>query len=79
VGVAEIIKPHLEKDRIAQDCNRSLLAAARDGRSTMIEWLFENGANDPNITDVIGRTPLRTAEEKGYKEVILLLKKYGAK
>lgn len=77
VGMADILKPHLNKERIAADCNRSLQAAARDGHTNMIEWLFVNGADNANAKDVLGRTPLKIAEAKGYTEVVMLLKKHG--
>ncbi|MEO5681726.1 MAG: ankyrin repeat domain-containing protein [Chitinophagaceae bacterium] len=79
VGMADIVKPHINSDKLSPDCNRSLQAAARDGHITMIEWLFANGVDNASQKDVLGRTPLKIAEEKGYTEVIMLLKKHGAK
>lgn len=78
VRMADIVKRHIEKERIAGNCNRSLQAAARDGKTEMIEWLFANGVDNPNTKDVLGRTPLQLADEKGYKEAVTLLKKHGA-
>jgi ankyrin repeat protein len=78
VSMADMVKPYLDKQKIAGNCNRSLQAAARDGNTAMIEWLFANGANNPNTKDVFGRTPLQLADEKGYKEATMLLKKHGA-
>ncbi len=78
VGMADIVKPHINSDRLSADCNRSLQAAARDGHTAMIEWLFANGVDNPSTKDILGRTPLKIAEEKGYTAVIMLLKKHGA-
>lgn len=77
-AMADMVKPHISKDRLAKDCNRSLQAAARSGHTAMVEWLFANGVESPDAKDVLGRTPLKIAEENGHKEVILLLKKHGA-
>ncbi len=78
VSIADMVKPHIDDKRIAGNCNRSLQAAARGGNTSMIEWLFANGADDPNTKDVLGRTPLQIASEKNYKEAVMLLKEHGA-
>jgi ankyrin repeat protein len=78
VTMADMVKPHINAERIAANCNRSLQAAARGGNTEMIEWLFANGADDPNTKDVLGRTPLQMAEEKGHTETAVLLKEHGA-
>jgi hypothetical protein len=79
VSMAEAIRPHIDKDKISNDCNRSLQAAARDGHAPMIEWLFSNGAQNTDTKDVLGKSPLQLAEERGHKEAAMVLKKYGAK
>jgi hypothetical protein len=78
IGMADIVKPHITGERLSRDCNRSLQAAARDGHITMIEWLFANGVDNPSAKDVLGKTPLKIAEEKGHSEVVMLLRKHGA-
>ncbi|MEO6001064.1 MAG: ankyrin repeat domain-containing protein [Chitinophagaceae bacterium] len=78
IGMAELVKPHIIKDRLAKDCNRSLQAAARSGHTIMVEWLLANGVDNPDAKDILGRTPLKIAEENGHNEVMLLLKKRGA-
>ena len=78
VSIAGILKPSINSDVLSRDCNRSLQAAARDGHVQMIEWLFANGVDNPNVKDVLGRTPLVIAEEKGHKAAVALLKKHGA-
>lgn len=79
IALAQHIKPHLKTETLNGDFNRSLHAAARHGRLEMLDWLLKNGVSNPNTKDVLGRTPLRSAEEKGFKEAVLMLKKYGAK
>ena len=78
VGMADIVKPHINSDRLSKDCNRSLQAAARDGHIIMIEWLFANGVDNPSTKDILGKTPLKIAAEKGYSEAVSLLRKHGA-
>jgi hypothetical protein len=78
ISIADIVKPLISSDRLSADCNRSLQAAARDGHTTMIEWLFANGVDNPSVKDILGRTPLKIAEEKGNSEVIMLLRKHRA-
>ena len=79
VDLAALVKPHIDKERISKDCNRSVHAAAGSGRVLMLEWLFANGADNPNTKNVLGKSPLQIAEERNYKEVVMLLKKHGAK
>jgi len=78
VHMASLVKPHINKEKISNDCNRSIHAAVGTGHTSMVEWLFKNGADDPNIKNFQSKTPLQIAEEKGYKEVAELLKKHGA-
>ncbi|MBC7914958.1 MAG: ankyrin repeat domain-containing protein [Pyrinomonadaceae bacterium] len=79
IDTAEMIKPHLEKETLVNVCNKSLVAAVGHGNTSMIEWLFSNGANNPNVKNVLGNSLLQIAEKNEKKDVILLLKKYGAK
>jgi len=44
----------------------------------MTKWLFENGKVNPNVEDALGKRPLTTAIEKGFKEVAEELRKRGA-
>ena len=75
--IANIVRPHIS--RVAIDSNKALHAAAREGHLSMTKWLLKNGVDDPNTLDIFGNTPLQTAEKKGYKEAVILLKKYGGK
>jgi hypothetical protein len=77
--MAAFIKPNIDKEKISGDCNRSVQAAVAHNKASMVEWLFANGANDPNQKNFMGKTPLEIAEEKSFKEVAAVLKKYGAK
>jgi ankyrin repeat protein len=79
IDMAAVVVPQLLKERIANDCNRSLQAAARSGDATMIEWLLTHGADNLNVKDVFGKTPLQIAEEKNFREAVVVLKKFGAK
>lgn len=77
VAMAELLKPHLPRE--AKDYNQSLSAAVRDGHLAMTKWLFANGAINPNVADALGKTPLRTAVEKGFGEVAEELRLHGAR
>lgn len=78
ITMADMVKPHIIKDRLPKDCNRSLQAAARSGHITMAEWLFANGVDNPDAKDILGKTPLKIAEENEHNDMVLLLKKHGA-
>lgn len=52
--------------------------AAEQGNKALVKVLLDNGA-DTKIKDDQGRTPLKIAEEKGYKEIVDLLRGRGAK
>ena len=41
IGMADIVKPHLIKDRLAQDRNRSLQPAAGSGDVIMVECCLQ--------------------------------------
>jgi hypothetical protein len=75
VAIAELIKPHLGQRAPAY--SQALSAAVRDGHLAMTRWLFENGEVDPNVPDALGKRPLTTAIEKGFREVADELRKHG--
>ena len=76
VAIAELLKPHLEP--LPGIYTQALGAAVRDGHLAMTKWLFENGKVNPNVEDALGKRPLTTAIEKGFKEVAEELRKRGA-
>ena len=76
VAMAELLKPHLAPE--AKSYNQALSAAVRDGHLAMTQWLFKNGDVNPNIEDALGKRPLATAIEKGFKDVAEELRKHGA-
>jgi ankyrin repeat protein len=77
IKMADLMKQHLSN--ASADCNHAIHPAIRSGQLAMIDWLFQNGADDPNILDFKKLTPLQAAEKKGSQEMVALLKKYGAK
>lgn len=76
VAIAELIKPHLGQQSRAY--SQALSAAVRDGHLAMTRWLFENGEVDPNLPDALGKRPLATAIDRGFREVADELRKRGA-
>jgi len=50
--------------------------AAANWEENLVELLLAKGAN-VNAVDKHGRTPLGLASEKGYKEIVELLRKHG--
>lgn len=74
--MGEILKQHVIA---AADFNQALHSAVRNGHVEMSKWLLKNGVDDPNTNDFAGNTPIQTAEKKGVKEMVDLLKKYGGK
>jgi hypothetical protein len=77
VTMAESLKPHLARE--AKDYTQALSAAVRDGHLAMTTWLFENGTVNPNVADALGKRPLTTALEKGFKDVADELRRRGAR
>ena len=75
--MAEILSPHVVVR--AKEFNQALSAAVRDGHLAMTSWLLANGVTDPNQEDALGKAPLTTALEKGYREVADELRKHGAR
>jgi uncharacterized protein len=55
-----------------------LHAAAHAGNTGAIEKLAASGA-DLNRRDGLGRTPLALARSRGYREMVLMLEKAGAR
>jgi cytohesin len=56
----------------------ALHTAASTGRKDIVELLIQKGA-DVNAKDGWGRNPLWYAQNKGYTEIVELLRKHGAK
>ena len=61
-----------------REIDLELLRASNDGRLAAVELLLENGA-DVNAKDKKGWTALKLATHQGHKEIVELLKSYGAK
>ena len=61
-----------------RDIDEKLLNACEVGDLEKIKQLLENGA-DVNAKDKYGWTALRYASSWGHKEIVELLKSYGAK
>uniref|UniRef100_A0A7V6CNA6 Ankyrin repeat domain-containing protein n=1 Tax=candidate division WOR-3 bacterium TaxID=2052148 RepID=A0A7V6CNA6_UNCW3 len=57
---------------------RELLNACKDGDLEKVKQLLESRA-DVNARNKDGKTALRIALEEGHKEIVKLLKSYGAK
>jgi hypothetical protein len=76
VAMADLLRPHLATQ--PRSYTQALSAAVRDGHLGMTRWLFENGDVNPNMEDGLGKRPLATAVEKGFKEVADELRKHGA-
>ena len=74
--IAELMKPYLAQPSPAY--SQALSAAVRDGHLAMTRWLFENGEVDPNLPDALGKRPLATAIDRGFREVAEELRKHGA-
>jgi ankyrin repeat protein len=76
VAIAELMKPYLGQPSPAY--SQALSAAVRDGHLAMTRWLFENGEVNPNLPDALGKRPLATAIDRGFREVAEELRKHGA-
>lgn len=67
----------------AHGCNEgysfALHGAINYGHRDMVAWLLDHGANDLNVKDYQGKTPLQRAEESNLPEIAALLRERGAK
>ena len=77
VVMADILQPFLATQ--PRSYTQALSAAVRDGHLPMTKWLFEHGEVDPNVEDAVGRRPLATAMERGFRDVADELRKHGAR
>jgi hypothetical protein len=77
VAIADAIKPLLPAG--AKDYDQSLSAAARDGRLEMTEWLLANGVTNVNAPDGFRKTALKIAQEKGFDQVVAVLRAHGGR
>lgn len=77
VTIAEAIKPLLPAS--TQEFNQALSAAARDGRLEMTAWLLVHGVTNVNAPDGFRKTPLRIAQERGFTDVVALLRDHGGR
>jgi uncharacterized protein len=54
------------------------MKAAWQGNLEAVKFLLDKGA-DVNVQTQDGRTAMKLAQERGYKEIVELLKAHGAK
>ncbi len=77
-----LIDKGVDIDRQTKDGGTALMAASLFGHYNIVKLLLEHGAN-PNFRVKSGQykgyTALKFAKEKSYKDIVKLLKQYGAK
>jgi len=59
-------------------CNQAIHSAVRFGHMSMLDWLFDNGVDNPNILNFQNQTPLKAALEGGNDEIATMLRERGA-
>ena len=56
----------------------ALHGAIAFGHEDMVRWILDHGAEDLQVSNFEGKSPLRAAEEKGLDSMVRLLKSRGA-
>lgn len=56
----------------------ALHGAVRCGHAEMLVWLLANGADDLNVKNFEGKTPLQVAQEKDDQAIVTILRQHGA-
>jgi len=59
--------------------SHSVHAAITFGHKDIVAWLLANGAQDVNVLDYEGKTPLKHALDDNQPEIAALLREHGAK
>ncbi|MBI1741566.1 ankyrin repeat domain-containing protein [Candidatus Acetothermia bacterium] len=72
--IAELLVSHGSREGV----DSALQGAVRLGRTAMVKWLLDRGAN-VNTKDFEGKTPLQVATERNYTEIIALLQPHANK
>ena len=62
----------------AEGYSHALHGAINYGHTAMVEWLLDNGAQDINVLDYQGNTPLKSALDQGHTAIADLLRSRGA-
>ena len=74
----EILLAHgAEVRHVDRNGETALHEAVFMGNAKVVEILLDHGA-DPNVSGIRG-TPLKWAKSKGYEDIVILLRKYGAR
>jgi uncharacterized protein len=58
--------------------DEALHAATRLGHTPVVAWLLGHGATNLTIRNFEEKTPLQVAQDKGYAEIVTLLRQHGA-
>jgi uncharacterized protein len=58
--------------------DEALHAATRFGHTPVVAWLLEHGATNLTIRNFEEKTPVQVALDKGYAEIVTLLRQHGA-
>lgn len=62
----------------SQSCDFALHAAIMYGHGDMLSWLLEHGANDLQVLNYEGKSPLKKAVELGHSAIADILRSRGA-
>jgi uncharacterized protein len=74
IKIAELLKSR----GCHEGYNDAVHGAINYGHTAMVNWLLDNGADQLDVKDFQGKTPLQRATESNLPEVVDLLRQHGA-
>lgn len=77
-GNLDVVKT-LKEHECKEGFSHALHGAISYGHKDMVAWLLTNGAQDVNVLDYQGKTPLKHAQDADEPEIVALLLQHGAK
>ena len=69
---------YLHQQRATLGIDSALHGAIVFGHQDMVRWILDHGAEDLQVSNFEGKSPVQAAEEEGVDSIVRLLKSRGA-